>query len=135
MMSTRGVHSGPGLPPRRARRGAVLVLVVFFIFLAGALAVLATAHSVQLARTTRQHHQSIVLRQMADSAYGWLAAQTDWRTVVPAVLDMKGLVPDGTSGTIRIRAHETQPDVVVIETQLTSAHRQRRHTTSFKLPS
>jgi Tfp pilus assembly protein PilV len=111
------------------------VLVVFFIFLAGVLAVLATSYSVQLARTTRQHHQSIVLRQMADSAHDWLAAQPNWRTVVPTVLDMKSLVPDGTSGTIRIRADEAQPDAVVIEAQLTTAHRQRRHTTSFKLPS
>ena len=135
MMSTRGAHTGPGRLPRHARRGAMLVLVIFVIFLAGVLAVLATAYSGQLARTTRHHHQSIVLRQMADSAYAWLAAQPDWRTAVPTVLDMKRLVPEGTSGTIHIRADETDPDVAVIAAELTTAHREGRLTTSFKLPS
>lgn len=124
-----------GRVPRHARRGAVLLLVICFIFLAGALAVLATTHSVQLARTTRQHDRSIVLRQMADSAYGWLAAQSDWRTALPTSLDIAGAAPDGTTGTVQLRIDEARPDVVIIEAQLNSMRRPQQHTTSFKLPS
>lgn len=112
----------------------MLVLVIFVIFLAGILAALASARAVQLVRTTRQHRESIVLRQMADSARAWLKTRPDWREAVPTVLDATSLVPDGASGSIRISAQETDPDVVVVEARLTSGHREQRLTTSFKSP-
>jgi len=112
----------------------MIVLVIFVIFLAGILAALASAHTVQLVRTTRHHRESIVLRQMADSALAWLKTRPNWREAVPTVLDAKSLVPDGGSGNIGISVLATDPDVVVVEARLTSGHRQRRLTTTFQLP-
>jgi len=134
MMWTDRTGSVHGRAPGGARRGVMLVLVIFFIFLAGALAVLATAYAVQLARTTRQHHESIVLRQMADSSFDWLVAQEDWRATLPAVRDMNDVVPEGTSGVVRMRADDTRPGTVVIEARIATTHHGRRYTTRLSPP-
>lgn len=134
MTWTSTVRPRPGMPTPHARRGAMIVLVIFVIFLAGILATLASARTVQLVRVTRQQRESIVLRQMADSALAWLKSRPNWREAVPAVLDATRLVPDGTSGTVRISVSDAEPDVVVIEARLTSGQKKRRLTTSFKLP-
>jgi len=118
-----------------ARRGAVLVLVVFFIFLAGALSVVITANSVQLVRTSRNDHESILLRQMADSAHAWLAARPNWREEVPVVLDMTGTLLNGASGQVRIHTDEETPEVVVVNVRLILTDRRLSRTVRFRAPS
>jgi len=117
------------------RRGVVLVLVVFFLFLAGTLSVLITANSVQLLRTTRDDHESILLRQMADSAYAWVAARPNWREVLPVELGMTGALSDGSSGSIRIQVDEQRSGGVVVEARLTLIDRHLSRTTRFTAPS
>ena len=135
MRRTRCTNHPASCQTAQTRRSVVLVLVVFFIFLAGALSVLITASSVQLVRTTRNHHKSILLRQMADSAHAWLAARSNWRADVPVVLDMKGTPGTGESGRIRIHTDDEMPEVVVVSVRLMLDGRQFSRTVRFRAPS
>ena len=135
MRRTRRTRHPAKCPTAHARRGAVLVLVVFFIFLASALAVLVTANTVQLCRTTRHYHESILVRQVADSAHDWLAARSNWRADVPVVLDIKDTLGHGARGRVRIRADDERPEVVVVSVRLTLVNRQLSRTIRFRAPS
>ncbi len=135
MRRTRRTYHPARYPAAPPRRGAVLVLVVFFIFLAGVLSVLITANTVQLVRTTRNYHESILLRQMADSAHAWIAARPNWRADVPVVLDITGTLGDGASGSVHIHADDELPEVVVVNARLTLVNRQLSRTIRFRAPS
>ena len=132
MRRTRRTYHPANCQTPQARRSAVLVLVVFFIFLAGALSVLITANSVQLVRTTRNHHELILLRQMADSAHAWLAARSDWRADVPVVLDMKGAGGNSGSGRVSIHIDDELPEIVIVRVQLMLEGRQLSRTIRFR---
>ena len=134
-MRTRGRYHSASCSTATARRGVVLVLVVFFIFLAGALSVLITANSVQLVRTTRSHHESILLRQMADSAHAWLAARSNWRADVPVELDMKDTLGNGASGRVRIDVDKEMSGVVIVSARLMLGSRELSRTIRFRVPS
>jgi len=101
--------------PAHARRGAVLVLVLFVIVLASALAVLATRYSVELARTTRHHHEAILLQQMTDSAEAWLIARRAEAPPTSVRLDAAGILPDGMSGQVTISPGTDRADTVTVE--------------------
>ena len=133
-LSRRMAHPA-NCPTARARRGVVLVLVVFFIFLATALSVLITATSVQLVRTTRSHHESILLRQMVDSAHAWLGARSDWRADVPVVLELKDTLGIGATGRIRMYVNDEMPGVVIVNARLTLVNRERSRTIRLRAPS
>ena len=135
MRRTRRMYHPANCHTAHARRGAILVLVIFFIFLAGALSVLITANTVQLVRTTRSHHESILLRQMADSAHAWLAARPNWRADVTVVLDLKGKLGNDASGRVRIHADDELPEVIVVNVRLMLVDRQLLRTIRFRAPS
>jgi len=120
--------------PPHARRGAVLVLVLFVIVLASALAVLATRYSVELARTTRHYHESILLQQMIDSAQAWLAETPNWREHVPVDLAFIADVTTGAGGDVRIDRDDDKPDMVIVTARLSLIDRELSRTVRFKAP-
>ena len=117
-----------------ARRGAVLVLVLFFIVLATALAVLLTANSARIVRTTRNEHESMLLRQLTDSARSWVQVHGGPHADAPVTLDGKDIGPEGSSGEVRINVDERSPNVIVIRAQLTFTGRQVVRTTRWAAP-
>ena len=114
-----------------ARRGAVLLFVLFFIVLATALAVLLTANSVRLVRTTRNEHESMLLRQLTDSARAWVGAHGGPHAVTPATLDGKDILLEGSSGEVTINVDGQFSNVIVIRAQLTFTGRQVVRTTRW----
>lgn len=122
----RQVDRRPG-----TRGGAVLVLVLFFIVLATALAVLLTANTARIVRTTRNEHESMLLRQLTDSARAWAAARGGPQADSPVTLDGKDILLEGTSGEVRINVEEQSPNVIVIRAQLTFTGRQVVRTTRW----
>lgn len=121
--------------PGTSRRGTMLLLAIFCIFLASALAALIMAGTTQLMRTSRSEHEMILVRQLTDSAWTWILAHKGLESSTPVTLGGKGLLPEGVSGEVRIsHAEETQDlfDVAVIVRF--SAHHVLR-TTQFRLPS
>jgi len=117
-----------------ARRGAVLVLVLFFIVLATALAILLTANSARIVRTTRNEHESMLLRQLTDSAREWVGAHGGPHADTPVTLDGKDIGPEGSSGAVTINVDERSPNVIVIRAQLTFTGRQVVRTTRWAAP-
>lgn len=116
------------------RRGALLVLVIFYLALASSLMVLVTASSVQLARTTRHEHETILLRQLTHSARAWVRAQGGLHRDAPVTLSGADILPEGTSGEVRISVSGEFPDVVVIRAQLSFPNREAVLTTRFAAP-
>ena len=117
-----------------ARRGAVLVLVLFFIVLATALAVLLTANSARIVRTTSNEHESMLLRQLTDSARAWVQVHGGPHADAPVTLDGKDILCEGSSGEVRINVDEQSPNVIVIRAQLTFTGRQVVRTTRWAAP-
>ena len=122
------------------RRGAVLVLVLFFLVLAGSLSFLVTASSVQLVRTTRHEHESIVLRQLADSAEAWVSQHGglpggdkshSWASVT---FHAGEILPEGICGSVRIRVDGELQNILVIRAQLSLPGRVASRTTRFPAP-
>ncbi|MHC4696767.1 MAG: hypothetical protein ACYTFA_08505 [Planctomycetota bacterium] len=116
------------------RRGAVLVLVLLYLALASSLMVLITAGSVQLVRTTRHEHESILLRQLTDSARAWGRVQRDLPPDTHVTLSGGNIPPEGVSGEVRISVDTETPDAVVIRAQLSFPDREVVRTTRFAVP-
>jgi hypothetical protein len=93
----------------------MLVLALFVIFLASALAALIMAGSSQLVRTTRHEHQSILIRQLLDSGKAWVRAHPGVLPNTPITLSGGSILPDGVSGEIRI-TNGTAPSTPVLIT-------------------
>ncbi len=117
-----------------ARRGVVLLLVLFFIVLATALAVLLTANSVRFVRTTRNEHESMLLQQLTDSARAWVGIHGGPHAGTPVTLDGKDILLEGTSGEVKINVDGQVPNVIVIRAQLTFTGRQAVRTTRWAAP-
>ena len=113
------------------RNGFVLVLVIFFIVLASSLTVLVMASSVQLVRTTRHQHESLLLRQLTDSARAWARAHSNMRTDDSVTLRGEGILPEGVSGAVEITVDGELPNVVVIRAQVSFPGRESARTTRF----
>ncbi|MFQ5589827.1 MAG: hypothetical protein ACE5HE_01565 [Phycisphaerae bacterium] len=133
MATIRTIPVRCGCRIRSRRRGAVLILVVFFIFMAGTLAALTTAGWVQLMRTNRHEHESILLRQLTDSAATWVRNGGDVRLAAPVTLDGKGILPADLSGEVYIALRSEGPGVVVITARLSLPNRELVRTT--RLPA
>ena len=117
------------------RRGVVLVLVLFFIILATSLTILVTASSVRLVRTTRHEHESILLRQLTDSAASWVRVHGGPPGNTSVTLHTEEIYPQGTSGTVEISMDTKAPGVVVINAKMSFPSRTVSRTTKFhKLP-
>ncbi|MFH1107575.1 MAG: hypothetical protein V1790_00030 [Planctomycetota bacterium] len=111
-----------------------MVLVLFFIVLATALAVLLTANSARIVRTTRNEHESMLLRQLTDSARAWVQVHGGPHADTPVTLDGKDIGPEGSSGEVRINVDGQSPNVIVIRAQLTFTGRQVVRTTRWAAP-
>ena len=116
------------------RRGALLVLVIFYLALASSLMVLVTASSVQLARTTRHEHEAILLRQLTHSARAWVRAKGGLRPDAPITLSGANVLPEDISGEVRMSVSGELPDVVVIRARLSFPNREAVRTTRFAAP-
>lgn len=113
----------------------MLLLAIFSIVMATSLATLIMAGTSQLIRTSRSMHESIVARQLTDSAWAWVRAHKGMQSRTNVTLDGTGLIPEGVSGEARISPVEgTQDTFLVTVTLKFSAHRVLR-TTRFRLPS
>ena len=118
----------------RRRGGMVLLLVLFFIVLATSLTVLVTASSVRLVRMTRDEHESILLRQLTDSAADWVRAHDGPLGDMSMTLHGAEIFPEGTSGTAEIHMDPHAPGAVVITTKMTFPTRTVTQTTRFTAP-
>ena len=111
-----------------------MVLVLFFIVLATALAVLLTANSARIVRTTRNEHESMLLRQLTDSARAWVQVHGGPHADTPVTLDGKDILLEGSSGEVKINVDEQSPNVIVIRAQLTFTGRQAIRMTRWAAP-
>lgn len=102
---------------RVARSGAVLVLVLFFIVLAGGLAVLMSGSASRLARTTRSQHETMLLRQLVESGNDWLRAHEESIGQATVALDGSGILPDGLSGRVTLTG-DVATDRIIIQAEL-----------------
>jgi hypothetical protein len=110
----------------------MLVLAIFFIFLATSLATLIMAGSAQLIRTAGHEHEAILLRQMIDSGRAWALSHTP-RPAAPVALSGADLLPEGSSGEVRIDFDPNAGDVVVTAA-LKRNSRELSQTSRFRLP-
>jgi Tfp pilus assembly protein FimT len=97
----------PGQRPARRRatnhrQAVTLVLLIFFIVLVAALAALMAASTSQLVRTTRYEHESIVVRQLAESAFALVRTRTESPAMEPITLGGIDVLPDGTTGEVHV---------------------------------
>ena len=113
----------------------MLLLALFFIVVATSLAALIMAGSSQLIRTTRHQHESAVLQQLTDSGWDWLVAQGGRNLEFPVTLSGAGIIPDGSSGEIRLRLDGDAPGLVNITAEVTFPRRKLSRTSQFRLPS
>lgn len=102
----------------RSRRGAMLVLALFVIFLASSLAVLIMAGSSQLVRTTRHEHESILIHQLLDSGRAWVRAHQALPADAQITLSGKDILPEGISGEVRISSSTEQAGAIVITAKI-----------------
>lgn len=118
-----------------ARRGVMLLLVIFSIVMATSLATLIMAGTSQLIRTSSSEHESMVVRQLTDSAWAWVLAHKGMPSGKSVTLDGKGLLAEGVWGEARIHFVEGVPDTFQVTVILEfSGHRVLR-TTRFRFPS
>lgn len=102
---------------RTARPGAVLVLVLFFVALAGGLAVLMSGSASRLARTTRSQHETMLLRQLMESGKEWVRAHEEFAGEATTALDGSGILPDGLAGRITLTG-DVATDRIRIQAEL-----------------
>jgi hypothetical protein len=93
----------------------MLVLALFVIVLASALAALIMAGSSQLVRTTRHEHESILTRQLLDSGKAWVRAHPGVLPDTQITLSGGPILPDGVSGEVRI-TNGTAPSTPILIT-------------------
>jgi hypothetical protein len=114
-----------------ARKGAMLVLAIFFIILASSLAVLVMAGSVQLVRTTRHEHEVILLRQLTDSGKAWVHAHRGVRSDAEVTLSGKDILPEGMTGEVKISLNAALPEAITVTAKLRFSGREVSRTTRF----
>ena len=117
------------------RRGAMLVLAIFFIVVATSLATLIMASSAQLIRTTRFEHEAILVRQLTDSGRAWVRAHKGLQPNAPVTLSGNALLPEGSSGEVQIGRDKEAHDVFLITTIVRLSGRDLSRTTRFRFPS
>lgn len=115
-------------------RAVVLLLVLVLIAFSGSLAMLITAGSTQLVRTTRTAHQAIVLRQITDSAMEWLKARDAALPATPVTLSADVFLPEGSTGTAEIRRDKSLPGSVLVKATIRVGDREFARTSRFSLP-
>lgn len=114
MTKTEPFRRAPVAQATTQRRGAMLVFALFLIVLATSLAALIMAGAAQLGRTTREAHESIVVRQLADSGLVWLRTQSDLRTEARTTLPANGLLPEGVAGEVTVGRSGGSAGVIVV---------------------
>ena len=102
----------------QARRGALLVLVLFFLVLIGSLTLLIMGNTSQLVRTTRNANELALLRQLVDSGKAWADAQTELPPGVDTTLSAGGILPPDASGAVRIARPADAPDAILVAAEL-----------------
>jgi len=112
----------------------MLVLAIFFIFVATSLATLIMAASAQLVRTNRHEHEAILLRQLTDSGRDWAIAQSP-RPTAPVTLPGNSVLPEGFSGEVRVEFDRQTGDVLVVTATLKRPPRNLSQTNRFRMPS
>ncbi len=120
--------------PQRTRRGVVLLFVLAYMFLVGALMVTMAGGLAQFSDTARQARTSILLRQLTDSALDW-AEQHDevWMRETEITLDAAGLLPPDASATVRLQSQPgsgTRTSTILIEARLEMRSRSYTRTVS-----
>jgi hypothetical protein len=118
---------------RAARRSAVLVLVIFFIALAGLLALTAMGSTVQLVRTGRNEHATILVQQLIYSGRAWARIHQNAYANSPVELDATDLLPPEYSGSVSISVKRGAPATVVITAQIQMPDRQLQRTAMFSM--
>ena len=118
-----------------ARRGAMLVLALFFIVVATSLATLIMAGSAQLIRTTRFEHESILIRQLTDSGRAWVLAHKGLQPNILVTLSGEGLLPEGVSGEVRISPDKDAQDVFIVTVIVRFSGHDMSRTTRFRILS
>ena len=113
------------------QRGVVLLLVILFIALASSLLVLVMAGTVDLVRTTRHEHESILLRQLTDSGHAWVRAHGVPEHDEAVTLDASTILPEGVSGAVKISLKKQTPNVVFISVRAGFPDRVLARTTRF----
>lgn len=133
MRKTNGFGRIKG-PNTQARRGAMLVLALFFIVSVTSLTVLILSLTSQTLRTARSEHEWLIVRQLTDSAKAWLVAHDGLGAVPVVSLPGDALLPDGSSGEARIRLEDGSTDVFVVAVTVSFPPRRISHETRFRLP-
>jgi hypothetical protein len=113
----------------------MLVLALFFIVVATSLATLIMAGSAQLMRTTRYEHESILIRQLTDSGRAWVLAHKGLQADIPVTLRGEGLLPEGTSGEVRIALDREAPEVFIVTAIVRLSGHEMSRSTRFRTPS
>lgn len=108
-----------------------MLLVILYIALASSLLVLVMAGSVDLVRTTRHEHESILLRQLTDSGQAWVRAHGVPDRDKPVTLVASTILPEGVSGIVKISLVAQTPDVVSISVRASFPDRELTRTTRF----
>lgn len=126
----------PAVRGRRSERsgvrgGAVLVLVLFYIVLAGSLSVLLSASMARLVRTERSAHEFIVVRQLLDSGRAWAEAHRDALAAEPVTLSAEALVGEGKTGSVTMRIDPNHPGELIVEVHVVTHSREIRRTVTF----
>lgn len=117
-----------------ARRGALLVMVLYFLVLVGSMAVLIMGNTSQLARTTRHAHEMVLLRQLVDSGKAWADAQAALLPGVVTTLSGSGILPPDATGAIRITRPKDAPDAILVTAELNWPGRKLRKESAFHFP-
>ncbi len=112
----------------------MLLLAVFSIVMATSLATLIMAGTSQLIRTSRSKHESIVVRQLTDSAWAWVCAHRGMQSDTTVTLDGEGLLPDAMSGEARISLVEGTQDTYLVAVIVKFSEHRILRTTRFRLP-
>lgn len=112
----------------------MLLLVIFSIVMATSLATLIMAGTSQLIQTSRAEHESMVARQMTDSAWAWVQAHKGLQSRANVTLDGKGLLPEGVSGEARISPVEGTEDTFLVTVILKFSKHPIHRATRFRLP-
>ncbi len=114
-----------------SRRGAMLVLAIFSIVLASSLTVLVMAGTAQLVRSTRHHHEEILLRQMTDSAFAWVRAHPRLDLTAPVQLDASRILPDDMPGSITLSIENEAPNLILVASQFAVSGKNVKRSSRF----
>jgi len=102
--------------------------------MASALAVIIAASTVQFAKTTRNEHELILLRQLIDSAQAWVQARGGLPIGAPVTLDGEGVLSENVSGQVTIGFDENLQNVVVLSAEIHLSDRVINQTARFANP-